>query len=103
MDLEIIQVEGAVLVCNQNDARNMMHLDEKLQAVDDRFFVTIRRKMAGQACRSARDGHSIVPWQAQFVMKEIIYLVAKSTITAIDRRGLDAAGVEWHLAFIDRG
>ena len=87
-------VEGAVLVCDQHNALECVDVDQESKLRRDAFFFPIQRKMPRQTCGSAGNRQTVVTWQAQSISHEVVKLLAKPSVTAIDGSRVDTTGIE---------
>ena len=50
---------------------------------------------------TAWDGQSVIAWQVQCVLQQIVELVTKPAVTAIDGRRADAMGIKPDRTFVE--
>jgi hypothetical protein len=81
-------------VSDQDNALEVMDVDQESQLLGDCLFFTKRNKVSGQARGSAGDRKSIVARQLQRVLHEVVKLFAEAAVAAIDCGGPDPPDVE---------
>jgi hypothetical protein len=76
-----------------------VNLDQESQLLGNPVFLAIGRKVTGQAGWTSWDCKAIIPGQLECVVHQIVELLAKPPITAIDSGRLDSVGVILYRAF----
>ena len=93
-DFESSCVEGTTLVSDQDNALEVMDVDQESQLIGDPLFFAKRNKVSRQARGSAGDRKSIVARQFQRVLHEVVKMFAEAAVAAIDCGGPDPPDVE---------
>jgi hypothetical protein len=91
-------VKRAVFMGNQDDAPEVMNVDQESQLLDDPFLFAIGKEVAGEARRAAGHRKPIVAWQLKRVFQEVVELLSETPVAAIDRRRMDATRIEANTA-----
>jgi len=79
---------------NQHHALKTMHLDQKSQLLDQAFLLPEGEEVTGEAGSASRHRKTVVAWEFQGGVQEIVEVFAKSPIAAIDCRSADAIFIE---------
>ena len=96
-------VEGAALVGDEDDARELVNLDEELEFIDDALLFQVGLRVAREAGRAAGEGDAVVPGELQAVLKKVVELLAHSAVGAVNGRGVDAAAFVGDIALVPDG
>lgn len=62
-ECESCGVEGAALVCDEDDAFEFVDFDEELELVDDAFFFEVCLWVSGEAGGAAGECDAVVSWE----------------------------------------
>lgn len=85
-------VEGASLVGEEDDALELVDLDEELELVDHALLLQRRLRVPRQTRRPPRQRHPVIPGQPQPLLQQVVEVLAEAAVGAVDRRGVDAGG-----------
>src|SRR5207244_1889728 len=83
-------VIGAAFVGDEDHLAQAMGGEEKAKLLLDTLALPEGQEPTREAGRPARAGKTVIPRQAQPVMKELVDLIADAAVAAVDRRGMDA-------------
>ena len=97
-DLEPVAVKGAILVCDQDNVLESVDVDEKMKLSRYRVRFAIQGEMASHARGAPGNCQPVIPWQIQRMAHEVIELLSKSTITAINGGIMNSTVIEGDLA-----
>ena len=96
-------VERAGLVGDQDDALELVDLNEELELVNNPLLFQMRLRVAGEAGGAAGESDSVAAREVQTVAQKVVEVLAEAAIGAVDGRGVDAGGfvadwawVVWH-------
>ena len=70
--VQLLGVERTVLMGNQHHTLNAMNPDQKTQLLDHAFFFPEGKEVTGEACSTSRHCETVVAWEFQGVMQEIV-------------------------------
>ena len=87
-------IERTVLMGNQHHTLKTMHLDQETQLLDHAFFFPEGKEVTGEAASPSRHRETVVARESQGVVQEIVEVLAKSPVAAIDGGSADAVRVE---------
>jgi len=83
-------VVGAAFVGDEDHLPQGMNAVEKAKLLLDPLAFPEGQEAAGKAGRPSRAGETVIPWQAQPVMKKFVELIADPAVAAVHGRGVDA-------------
>ena len=92
-DAEACGIEGAALVLNEHDPREVVGFDEELEFVDRALLGDPRFGVAGEAGRTAGQRDPVVPRQGQPVLEEVVEVLADPAVRAVHGGDMHALGV----------
>lgn len=99
-EFEAVAVEGAALVRDEDDAFELVDLDEELELIDDTLFFEVGLRMPGKAGGPARQAKPVVSGEVEAVLEEVVEVFAQSAVGAVEGRGMDAGGVVLEFGFV---
>lgn len=99
-EFEAVAVEGAALVRDEDDAFEFVDLDEELELIDHAFFFEVGLRMAGDTRGSTGQAEAVVAGEIEAVLEEVVEVLAKSAVGAVECRGMDAGGVVLEFGFV---
>jgi len=94
-------VIGAAFVGDEDHLPQGVDAVEKAKLLLDPLAFPEGQEAAGKAGRPSRAGETVVPGQAQPMMKKLVELIADPAVAAVDGRGVDARFVVGGRALIN--
>lgn len=111
-NVQPLSVESTVLVGDQDDAFEEVDLDQEAKLFRDSFLFPVQRKVPREAGGSSRDCQTIVTWEVKSGFHQVINLLTKTTVAAVDGRSTDTTlverltagknGLSWFVHFVVR-
>jgi hypothetical protein len=80
-------VERAVLVRDENHAREFVHFNKELEFVHDALLLEVRLLVACEACRPAGQRDAVIARKSQTILQEVVEVLTHATVGAVDGRG----------------
>jgi hypothetical protein len=94
--MDVVFIEAAVLVGDEDDAVQGVGFDEEFELPIEGSAFAHGQQMPGKTGGAAGDGDAVVVGEAQVVMKEFVHGFAVAAVGTINGRGTDAFVDEGH-------